>query len=329
MVAMVRVPWEEFVDRVTGSLVRGGVSSGRARRLAELYGAASADGVHSHGAQFIPVLRRWLRDGTITETEQDPEWVAAFGALERYDGRRGFGALNAEFCMDRALELAATQGVGAVALRNTGHWGRPGNYGWQAANRGMVGICWSNTEPMMPAWGGRENAVGNNPLVLAAPGAGGAHVVVDLAMSQFAWGKLNLQRLSGEPLPVPGGVDARGVPTTDAAAILDGGRMWPMGFWKGSSLAIVLDVIAASLADGRHTGRLSEPVGLSQVFIALAPDRLGGTAAAQHAAEVVAHLAHTNPEARYPGQAALAQRAESARLGVAVREALWAEICAE
>src|SRR5690606_2020926 len=167
---MPRISRERLVEQFTALFVREGVSEGRARRVAELYAQASADGVHSHGANFVPVLLQWVRERLIADTENPPERVAAFGAFERYDGRRGFGALNAEFCMDRARALAEAHGVGAVGLRNTGHGGRPGNCGWRAAEKGCLAICWTNTWPVLPAWGGTRNAIGNNPLVFAAPG---------------------------------------------------------------------------------------------------------------------------------------------------------------
>lgn len=325
---MPRVSAERFVDLVTFLYVREGVAEPRARRVAEWYAQASADGVHSHGANRVLNVLAWMRAGEIRNHDRDPERVAAFGALERYDGGNSFGALNADFCMERAMVLADTHGLGCVGLRNTGHWGRPGNCGWRAADRGYLAICWSNTEPMMPAWGGENKSIGNNPIVFAAPGQNGDHLVLDIAMSQYSWGRLDSHRASGEPLPVPGGVDATGKPTSDPDEILQRGRMWPIGFWKGSGLSIVLDTFAAILADGADSSKLTDGLGLSQVFMALAPDKLGGDAAARTRG-VIEALAAANPEARYPGQAVLAARQESAEKGLLVRDDIWAKLLAE
>ena len=326
---MPRVPAAEFVDLVTTLFVREGVEATRARRVAELYAQASADGVHSHGANRVPHILAWLRAGEIINHDRDPELIASFGALERYDGGRSFGALNAEFCMDRAMALADGHGIGCVGLRNTGHWGRPGNYGWRAVERGFLGICWSNTEPMMPAWGGDEKSIGNNPIVFAAPGENGAHLVLDIAMSQYSWGRLDTHRASGEPLPVPGGVDAEGKPTSDPDEILQRGKMWPMGFWKGSGLAVVLDTFAAILSDGANSAQLTDGLGLSQVFIAIQPGKLGDAGAAGRTRGVIEALAEANPEARYPGQAVLAARRESEAQGLFVRDDVWENLQAE
>jgi Malate/L-lactate dehydrogenases len=326
---MPRVSRERLIEQFTTRFVREGVSEGRARRVAELYAQASADGVHSHGAVFVPVLLDWLRRGLIADTENPPERVGGFGAFERYDGRRGFGALNAEFCIDRAMALAEEHGVGAVGLRNTGHWGRPGNCGWRAAERGFLAICWTNTLPVLPAWGGHREAVGNNPIVFAAPGEGGAHLVLDMALSQFSVGRLNTHRAEEIPLPVAGGVDAAGNPTTDAAAILGGGKAWPAGFWKGSGLALMLDAFAAVLADGLTTSEIAktpEGLGVSQVFIAFAPEKIGAADPVERTREIVRHLAEMNPESRYPGRAALEERERSAREGVYVRQEIWEKL---
>lgn len=326
---MSRIPAERLIEHFTELFVREGVSAARARRVAELYARASADGVHSHGANFVPALVQWLRTGLIADPENPPERVAAFGAFERYDGRRGFGALNAEFCMDRAMALADAHGVGAVGLRNTGHWGRAGSYGWQAAERGYLAICWTNTWPVLPAWEGKVKAIGNNPIVFAAPGEGGEHLVLDMALSQFSTGRMNTHRATGEPLPVAGGVDAAGRPTTDPTEILQGGQAWPVGFWKGSGLAILLDAFAAVLGDGLITAELEktpEGLGVCQVFLVFAPQRLGGTEPAARTRDIVRQLAAANPESRYPGQAALAERRRSEREGVYVRDDIGAQL---
>ncbi len=271
-----------------------------------------------------------LRGKGVGAVHADPKLIAAFGALERYDGMANLGPVSAEFCIDRAMELADKHGVGCVALRNTRHWGRPGNCGWRAAEKGFLAICWTNTPPNMRGWGGGgANAIGNNPIVMGAPGAGGEHLVLDMALSQFSFGKLETHRAEKKPLPVAGGMDASGVATTDAGAILNGGSVWPIGYWKGSGLAILLDAFAAILSDGADTRSLTpggDDVGVSQVFIAFQPKHLGGRDAAERTREMLQSFARLSPESRYPGQAALANRRESELKGVYVRDDIWGEL---
>lgn len=328
---MPRIPADRLISHLTGLFIDVHVPLARARRLAELFTQASADGVWSHGVHRVPALLALLHGKTPYNTTWDPKLIAAFGALQRYDGLGGFGSLNAEFCIDRAMELAAANGVGCVALRNTRHWGRPGNCGWRAAERRFLAICWTNTPPNMPAWGEgvATAAVGNNPIVFAAPGKDGEHLVLDMALSQFSFGKMATHRAENRPLPVAGGIDAAGAATTDAAAILNGGLPWPIGFWKGSGLATLLDAFAAILSDGADTQSLTlveDDLGISQVFLAFQPDRLGGRAASERTREIIEGLAAASPQSRYPGQAALAHRRESEIEGVYVRDDVWAKL---
>jgi 3-dehydro-L-gulonate 2-dehydrogenase len=329
---MARIPLNQLVTHLAGLFERAGVPPARARRLAELYATASADGVFSHGVHFVPSVLRWLGDKTIAEVSRDPQLIDMFGAIERYDGHLGLGALNAEFCMNRAMVIADAHGVGCVALCRTTHWGRPGNFGWMAAERNYLAICWTNTPANMAVWGGDGvKAVGNNPIVFAAPGKDGRHLVLDMAMSQFSYGRLDTHRAERRPLPVVGGVDSSGHETTDAAAILNGGSVWPIGFWKGSGLAIALDIFAAILSGGQATADLTPgagDAGASQVFIAFSPQHLqrSTTAAGDRTAQILDALAATSSASRYPGRAALEHRKQSAIEGVYVRDDLWASL---
>src|SRR5437588_13113534 len=109
-----------------------------------------------------------IRRGVI-DVHARPVCVERRGALERWDGRRGPGNLNAHDSMERAIELSREHGLGCVALSDTNHWMRGGGYGWQAAEAGVVGICWTNTMPNLPPWGAGEPRLGHNPLVGAGP----------------------------------------------------------------------------------------------------------------------------------------------------------------
>ncbi len=133
-----------------------------------------------------------VRNGSVNPGAE-PWVVARHGAMERWDGRRGPGNLNAYAAMEQAIRLSREHGIACVAMANTNHWMRGGTYGWQAADAGVIGICWTNTMPNVPPWGGAEPAIGNNPLVIAVPRAKG-HVVLDMAMSQFSYGALESYR---------------------------------------------------------------------------------------------------------------------------------------
>ena len=331
---MNRLPFEEVQQTLAGVLVRLGMAEERAQSCARLFAETTRDGVYTHGINRFPRFVGTVRNGSVN-VKAAAERVAGFAALERWDGNRGPGNLNALAAMDRAISLGREHGIGCVTMGNTNHWMRAGSYGWQAAEAGMIGICWTNTMPNLPPWGGLDPVLGNNPLVFAVPRAKG-HVVLDMALSQFSYGTLESYRKRGEQLPVDGGFDTAGNLTRDPAAIEESWRPLPIGYWKGSALAIVLDMIAAVMALGQATHQLApDPlleVGISQIFVTMNPHALGTTTRAEQIAdEIVASLHNSKPATegrpvRYPGERTLSVRAENERLGLPVDPDVWEEI---
>lgn len=333
-----RIAFNQVQQTLAGILVNQGFASDRAEACARLFAETTCDGVYTHGINRFPRFVATIRNGSV-DPSAEPRRVSGFGALERWDGCQGPGNLNARASMARAMELARGHGVGCVALGNTNHWMRGGTYGWQAAEAGFIALCWTNTMPNLPPWGGVEAAIGNNPLVIAVP-RGAGPVVLDMAMSQFSYGTLESYRKRGQMLPVDGGFDAEGRLTRDPGAIERSWRPLPVGYWKGSGLSVVLDMMAAMLALGRATHQISnDPVletGLSQVFVAIHSQALGPEAGGERLAEgiveaIVAslHRSKAASEAgrvRYPGERTLAVREENLRLGLPVEEPVWESI---
>ena len=327
-----RVSYDELHQTLRRVLVEVGFGRGRADLCARLFAETDLDGVYTHGLQRFPRFLEQIRRGLV-DIHASPELVTGAGALERWDGRRGPGNLNAHASMRRAIELSREHGVGCVALKETNHWMRGGSYGWQAASAGRVGICWTNTIPNLPPWGATQARLGNNPLVIAVPRAP-EHVVLDMAMSQFSYGALAAYRSRGEQLPVDGGFDRDGRLTRDPAAIEESARPLPIGFWKGSGLALMLDLTAALLAGGLATHQIPadavEETGLSQLFLAFDPSALGGQEAASSLAdEIVKHFKNDSAageSVRYPGERVLNVRRENLERGIPVDEEVWEQV---
>jgi len=333
---MNRIPFEEVQQTLAGVLRKLGFAAERAQTCARLFAEATRDGVYTHGINRFPRFVATIQNGCV-DVSAAPRLLGAFGALERWDGCKGPGNLNAYASMERTLELGRIHGLGCVSLRNTNHWMRGGTYGWQAAEAGLIGICWTNTMPNLPPWGGVEPCLGNNPLIVAVPRAGG-HVVLDMAMSQFSYGTLESYRKRGQMLPVDGGFDLQGNLTRDAAAIEQTQRPLPVGYWKGSGLSMVLDMVAAMMSLGNASHDLpADPLlesGVSQIFLALNPAALGdGPKAAGIADEIVASVhdckaADESKPVRYPGEQTLRTRAENLQLGLPIEPAVWTGILA-
>ncbi|HEV2619932.1 MAG TPA: Ldh family oxidoreductase, partial [Acidobacteriaceae bacterium] len=197
----------------------------------------------------------------------------------------------------------------------------------------LAAICWTNTLPNLPPWGASSPVLGNNPLVIAIPRRDGAQVVLDMALSQFSYGTLAASSAEGKQLPVPGGYDLAGRLTTDPAAIEASQRALAIGYWKGSGLSLMLDMLAAMLSGGSATHQIppqpERESGVSQVFLAFDPAKF---AAPEELDRIAAGILESVRQAipieparppRYPGEHTLQLREENMRLGVPVDSAMW------
>mgnify|MGYP005632738099 CR=1 FL=1 len=326
------IPYEQMVSEFRRVLGTTGFNADDAAILARVFASNSRDGVPSHGLNFFPGFIADVTSGRV-DIKARAQPVVALGAMEQWDGQRGPGVLNAIASMERAIELARQHTVGAVALRNTSHWSRAGTYGLQAADAGCIGICWTNTTKLMPAYGGLDKRLGNNPLVLSIPRPDGDHVLLDMAISQFSGGRTGTHKRSGEPFPVPGGYDADGALTTDAANLE---RALPIGHWKGSGLALCLDLVAALLSGGKTTTQIArggKEAGVSQVYLAFDLSRVGDSAqmidSVQEALnDLVSGEMVVGQQVTWPGQRSAGRRRDAERDGVPVEQQFWDQVLA-
>lgn len=324
-----RVPYEDLKQAFLRVLLTLPFPEAKAEICAGIFADNSRDGVHSHGLHRFPVFVKYLREGHI-DAMAEPECTESLGAFERWRGNGGPGMYNARVCMARAIELAGQHGIGGVVIADTNHWMRGGTYGWQAAEAGCIGICTTNTIANMPPWGGTQARLGNNPLIIAVPRAEG-HIVLDMALSQFSYGKLQQYDWDKKPLPVPGGYDAEGRLSTDAGAIRRTERSLPVGFWKGSGLSLVIDALLTALSGGRNVAQITSNTydgGNSQLFLCIRP---GGFPPAL-VEEIIDYARGSatleGQSILYPGESALAQRRRSELEGVEVNETAWGKLLA-
>jgi 3-dehydro-L-gulonate 2-dehydrogenase len=330
-----RVSFDEMKSEFKRAFLACGVSEERAEVLARVHTETSRDGVYSHGANRVPRFVEYVKKGWV-DVKANPTLVREFGSIAVYDGNFGPGITNALFCTDRAMELAKKNGIGLVGLRNTSHWLRGGTYGHYAAQKGFVASLWTNTNANTPPWGGKDPRIGNNPFVMACPDEDGP-LVLDMAMSLYSYGKLEVTRQKGANLPFPGGYDKNGKLTSVPAEIEESHRLLPTGYWKGSSMSFMLDVLAAILSQGNSTAGLEtvgrgDCGGASQVFLLIDPTAL---CAKDHAQDIIEKAkAWIKTSARdegghsiqYPGEGTAKARAENTAQGIFVDDAVWAAI---
>jgi len=328
---MACVPYARMREVFERILLQEGLAREKAIACAAVLADNTLDGVHSHGVnrflQFADRLQSGDMDGSAS-----PEKISAMGGMEQWDGRNGIGPLNAIAMMDRAMHLADTHGLGLVALRNTTHWMRGATYGYQAVERGYSCICWTNAPANMPAWQTTTEAIGNNPIVMGIAGKEKL-VVLDMAMSQYSYGKLETTVGAGEQLSFEGGYDSQGKLTRDPAEILATKRMLPVGLWKGSGLSIIGDLFVSALSHGTSTVDMpAQGERIAQFFLAIHPGH--DETEREHRKAYVDHVIKTlkancmanGEEALYPGEGSARRKARNALLGIEVRDEVWDDI---
>ncbi len=332
---MTRISFDEMKATVKKAFILAGMPEDRAEICARIHTESSRDGVYSHGLNRVERFVDYIHKGWI-DVHATPTLDSNLGALEIYNGHMAPGILNAIFAMNRATEIAEKNGVGLVSLNNTTHWMRGGAYGWLAAEKGYIGICWTNTESCMPAWGATSGGIGNNPFIMAVPRKEG-HLVLDMAMSLYSYGKLQVTRLKNQKLPYPGGFDTNGALTDDPGAIEESRRILPMGFWKGSGFAILLDVLASLLSGGLSTAAIDKfdkgsCGSCCQVFIAINPLKINTQELIDKVlSETITQIKTSvpvtkNSEIFYPGEQSLKTRQENLAIGIPVDDGVWAKV---
>ena len=330
-----RVSFDEMYSEIKRVFMKYGMEEARAAQCARVHTESNLDGIFSHGsnrvARFVDYIQKgWVEPNAVPTVEKD------LGAIKILNGNLGPGVSNALTAVDMGIEMARKYGIGMVGLHNTTHWMRGGTYGLYAANQGFVAILWTNTESCMPPWGGKTCKIGNNPYIMALPGD--PHpVMLDMAMSQYAYGKLEVTRQAGKRLPFPGGFNSRGELTDIPGEIEESRRILPMGYWKGSSFAFMLDILGAVLTDGigaadiDNTGKGSCGRA-SQVFIIIDPSQIiEYNKMVELTRKEIAHiksseLSENATSILAPGEDYVLYREDQAKNGIFVDDEVWKTI---
>lgn len=238
--------YKALLAKLTQKLLSLGLREEDAILEAQIMLEADLHGVPSHGVIMLPRIETAIRTGTLNPHAQTTI-VNNFGAIIVKDYANGPGRSAAVNAMTLAIDKARQFGVGVCLARNTTHWGRAHAYVSRAALQGMLGICCTNAIPTMTAGGAHKAVLGNNPLAIGVPSPNNEDpLVLDMAMSQAAVGKIATMLRENKMVPDGCGVDASGTSTTNAEAILSG-AVSPLGAHKGEGLAIMLEFLTSIL----------------------------------------------------------------------------------
>ncbi|MGI6097285.1 MAG: Ldh family oxidoreductase [Dethiobacteria bacterium] len=245
-----------------------------AASVARVLVAADLRGIDSHGVARLPIYIERMRKGLIN-ARPHRKLLSDRGAACAIDADNGLGAPAGEEAVQRAMEKAKEFGVACAVVRNTNHFGIGAYYAMMPLKEGMIGLCATNTSPLMVPFGGREIMLGSNPLAIAVPAGKRPPIVLDMATTAVARGKLELAKRKGEKIPTGWGVDTSGKPTTDPDEALKGGLL-PMGGPKGSGLAMVIDILCGVLAGAAYSngigslfGDMDKPQNIGNFFMVM------------------------------------------------------------
>ena len=345
MVDAVRLSLTDAESLARRALQNAGASAQNAACTAVALLRAEADGQHGHGLSRIPSYAAQARVGKVRGHARPT--LREIGAAQAHvDAAQGFAYPAIELALNWLLERAPHSGIAMAAIGNSHHFGQAGAHVERLAEAGLVGMMFGNAPKAMAFWGGREPMLGTNPIAFAAPLAGEragessggqaeklSHeppLVIDLALSVAARGKIMAAQKTGDRIPEGWALDADGAPTTDPDAAMSG-SMLAAGGAKGAVLALMVEILATTLTGGHFGWEASSlfddrgaPPNLGHVLLAINPP-VG--VFAERMGVLMAALDDT-PGARRPGTSRLANRARSAAEGIAIPQQLHREIVA-
>ncbi len=322
-----RLPWKPLEDVTAALFEARHLPPEDARLVASHLVRADARGLHSHGLLRLSFYLPKLDAGSMRPvTHLTPAGGTA--ALPLLTAGNGVGQVVAARAMERAVAAARERGVGALLVRHSNHIGVAQLFTLQAVEAGFIGILLTNASPAMPPAGGAARLLGTNPWSVAAPRAGGDPVVVDMACTVAARGKILSARQEGRPIPEGWAVDADGRPTTDPAAAL-AGMVLPMAGHKGYALALAVDLLTGVLAGGgwlddvHYPGHAQEVGNVTHLVAAIDPGRLAGPGYAERvrdAAERIKGVPRASgvDEVLLPGELEARSEREARRSGVSL-----------
>lgn len=329
---MILIKYEHLLSTLKSILLENGFTDSGAEKCSKIFSENTLVGVNSHGANRFKLFIEYVKKGYINP-KAEPTIVNKLNSFEQWDANLGPGPLNADRMTHRVMEIANEYTLGCAALKNSNHWMRPGYYAWKAAEQGYIFICWTNTIPIMPPWGGENPTTGNNPIVFGVPREDG-NIVLDIALSQYSYGQLANYARDEKKLPYDGGFDQNGNLTQNAEDILQTNRPLPIGLWKGSGFSLLLDLIAAILSGGKSTfdlGKNNVDSGMSQVFIAIDPKKFASSEIIEKSVNEILNFYRSSEsldgnDISYPGERIIKNREKNLESGIPIDESIWNDI---
>jgi (2R)-3-sulfolactate dehydrogenase (NADP+) len=313
------------------ALERAGANNRMAEAAARHLVRAEEQGLPTHGMSRVPFYCSMLRKGRADGAAQ-PAMIADRAAVCLIDNRDGLPYVSAQWAVEEVIQRARRNGIGFAGIRNSAHVGVLGIHLLAVAEAGLVGFAFTNSPAAIPAWGGKKALFGTNPVAAAFPRQDAQPLVIDLAMTTVVRGRIMMAMKRGERIPEGWALDRHGRPTTDPKEAIEHGSLFPIGGAKGAMLALMFELICASLtgaaigpeADSFFSEEGNRPR-IGQAFIAIDPAQLSGSEKFSERVERVVATMLADPEVRLPGARRFAAEAASKK-GIEIPDELMAQI---
>ena len=317
---------DEAFNLAFQALLNLGVSDAMARSTAKALVAAEIDGQAGHGLARVAPYALHVRCGKVNPTAVATATVLSPAAIA-IDAHGGLAYLAIDLAIERLPAMAQQNIIAVAAIRHSHHFGQAGAHVERLANQGLVALMFGNTPSAMSLWGGTQPLLGTNPLAFACPQPDADPLVIDLALSVAARGKIQAARKNHAPIPEGWALDAQGNPTTDPERALQGSLL-PIGGPKGAALALMIEILAAALTNSQFAFEASSffddaggPPHVGQLLIVIDGERLsqgGFTARLRALFEAVA----SDAGVRLPGSKRLRCRARARAQGLTLSQSL-------
>lgn len=316
---------------IARALQASNTSADNAASVSRALTQAEIDGQKGHGLSRVPSYAAQARAGKV-DGHATPKVKRTRAATLMIDVANGFAYPAMDLAIAELPKIAAETGIAAAGFVRSHHFGVAGRHVERLAEKGLIALTVSNTPQAMAAWGGKRPIFGTNPLAFAAPRRDAPPLVIDMALSEVARGKIVTAAQKGEPIPLGWAVDANGQPTTDAKAAL-AGTLVPAGGAKGAALALMVETLAVALTGANFAFEASSfldaegpPPGAGQLLIAIDPAGFAGADTFADRFAVLASLIEDDEGARLPGSRRLALREQVAAGVINVDAKLLADV---
>jgi (2R)-3-sulfolactate dehydrogenase (NADP+) len=301
-----------------------------AQKVADALVAAEIDGLGGHGLSRLPSYCAQSASGKVNGFAVPVASQVAAAAIQ-VDAQYGFAYPAMELAIDKLGALAPKTGVAVAAVTNSHHCGAAGYHVEKLAEKGLVGLLFANTPKAIAPWGGQKGLFGTNPIAFAVPRKDKDPMVIDLALSKVARGKIMVAKRDNKPIPEGWALDAAGQPTTDPVAALSG-TMVPMGDAKGAALVLMVEILSAALTASNFGFEASSffeaegtSPGVGQLLLAFAPNPLAGEQFFARVEYLFEEILSQN-ETRLPGERRLALRKKAAEEGLHLTEEQYIQL---